>query len=172
MEKLYRYGCFHAFWQTILGYILAIASASVFFLIPVVFIIGVIRTGRINMSTTDLLGFAFVWLLSGPSAILMAVIANLFSPILISEKHLIVCFGFRKFPVSWENVYGLKNLMTLGNRGVLICVSKSSLPWFFVLCGTMFGQIGGRCIPVSSAIENYQDLVREIKQKSPHLGID
>jgi hypothetical protein len=167
--KLYRYGCFYTFWQTALGWFLFAVSVLVFFGIPVVFATALLRIGKINMPTADLLGFTFVWILSVPAAMIMLGLANLLSPISVSDEYLAVRFGLREFRIPWEHIQELKNLRFSGTRGVLICVSKSSLPWIYALYGALFWQVGGRYIPVFSRIENYQDLVKEIKRRSPHL---
>jgi hypothetical protein len=164
--KLYRYGCFYTFGQIIFGWFLFAVCVLMFFGIPVVFAVALLRTGRIDMPTVDLLGFAFVWILLPPVALNMLMYINFFSPILVSDEYLTVRFCFRRFKIPWEHIQELKRLGLLRTRGVLIRVSKSSLPWIYALYGVTFWQLGGRYIPVFSRIEDYQDLIKEIKKRS------
>ena len=167
--KLYRYGCLYTLWQGIGGWFFTVISACTFLGIPVVFAVGLINNDRINMPISDLLGFAFVWILSAPSTLFMLGFAHLFSPIRVSDQYLTVRFCFREFRVPWEHVLEIKTLGTIRRRGVLVRVSKSSLPWIYTLYGMAYWHPGGRYIPISFHVENYRELIREIRKKSPHL---
>ena len=168
--KLYRYGFFRNFWMASLGWILFALCVLMFFGIPAIFAGAWLRTGAVNLPTSELSGFAFLWILSSPAALGMLEVAHVFSPILISDKYLVVRFCLRRFRIPWEDVLELKSMGLFSARGVLIRVSKSSLPWFYTLYGAAFWQLGGRYVPVSSQIDHYQDLVEEVKRRSPHLG--
>jgi hypothetical protein len=167
-SKLYRYGFLRTFWVAFLGWFLFALCVLMFFGIPAIFADAWLRTGVINLPTSELSGFAFLWILSAPAALGMLEVAHLFSPILVSDKYLAVRFCLRQFRIPWEDILELRGMGLFRTRGVLIRVSKSSLPWIYALYGAAFWQLGGRYIPVSSSIENYQNLVEEIRRRSPH----
>lgn len=169
--KLHGYGCLHTFWPVVFGWFFCGISTLVFLGIPVVFTVSLARTGQVDLPVSDLFGFAFVWLLSAPMAMIMLEYANLYSPVLVANEYLAIRFCFREFRVPWEHIEDLKPLRIAGTRGVLIHVSRASLPWFFALYGVTFWRIGGRYILVSSRIEDYQGLITEIRKRSPHLAV-
>jgi hypothetical protein len=134
--------------------------------LPAIFAVALTRTGEIDLPKADVLGFAFVWILSAPAAVIMTCYANLFSTIVVSDNYLATRFYFRELKVPWEHIQAIKGLGLLRTRGVLIRVSTSSLPWFYSLYGVVFGQLGGRYIPISSHIENYRGLMEEVRRRS------
>lgn len=162
--QIYHYG-FQTLLTTVVGWFFFAFAILLFFSLPIVFAVVWFLTGTIFPPGSDLPGFAFVWIFSAPGALFALGAAHLFSPILVSDEHLAVTFFFGPLRIPWKDVLELRP-MVFPNHGVLVRVSKSSLPWFYAIYGETFWRLGGRYIPISSSIENYQELIKEIKSRS------
>jgi hypothetical protein len=167
-EKVYRYGRVYAFVLMTACSIASLINALLFLSWPVI-LVAWTRTGEIELSREELLGFVFVWILTALMAVMMACSANLFSTMRASDEYLATRFYFREFKIPWDQIQEIKQLGWLTKHGSLIKVSASSVPWIYAVNGALYGQLGGRYIPIWPHIKNYQDLIEEIRLKCPHL---
>ena len=169
--KRYGYGCMYTFIQTVGGWFFFGVCVLVFVGVPVFFIRNWFRGINIDWTKEINQVLLFQWVLSAPIGAGALAYANFLSPILVSERYMIVYFCFRKMYVLWEHILEMKNINIPGNRGVLVKVARPSLPWVYWFYGATLGYLGGRYIPISSYISDYRFLLREIKTRSPNLNV-